>query len=50
MAVILTGNIDLSVSWTLNLAAVLATSVAAGQNEQLTAGVLVGLGVGSWSG
>ncbi len=46
MAVILTGNIDLSVSWTLNLAAVLATSVAAGQNGYLLQGVLVGLGVG----
>jgi ribose transport system permease protein len=46
MAVILTGNIDLSVSWTLNLAAVLATSVAAGQNEHMLEGVLVGLGVG----
>ena len=46
MAVILTGNIDLSVSWTLNLAAVLATSVAAGQNERLLAGLAVGLGVG----
>lgn len=46
MAVILTGNIDLSVSWTLNLAAVLATSIAAGQNEGMLAGVLAGLGVG----
>jgi ribose transport system permease protein len=46
MVVILTGNIDLSVSWTLNLAAVLATSVAVGQNENMLAGVLVGLGVG----
>src|ERR1041385_1753286 len=46
MVVILTGNIDLSVSWTLNLSAVLATSVAAGQNENLFVGILVGLGVG----
>ena len=46
MAVILTGNIDLSISWTLNLAAVLATSVAAGQNEQIIPGLLVGIGVG----
>lgn len=46
MVVILTGNIDLSVSWTLNLAAVLATSVAAGQDGKLLEGVLVGLGVG----
>ncbi len=46
MAVILTGNIDLSISWTLNLAAVLATSVAAGQDSQLIPGLLVGIGVG----
>lgn len=46
MAVILTGNIDLSVSWTLNLAAVLATSVAGGQDANFVPGVLVGLGVG----
>jgi ribose transport system permease protein len=46
MAVILTGNIDLSVSWTLNLAAVVATAVAAGKNEQLLPGVLVALGIG----
>ncbi len=46
MAVILTGNIDLSISWTLNLAAVLATSVAGGQNQHMLEGVLVGLGVG----
>lgn len=46
MVVILTGNIDLSVSWTLNLAAVLATSVAAGQDGRLLEGVLAGLGVG----
>jgi ribose transport system permease protein len=47
MVVILTGNIDLSVSWTLNLAAVLATSIAAGQDEHMAAGVAVGLGVGA---
>ena len=46
MAVILTGNIDLSVSWTLNLAAVVATAIAAGQNQQLLPGVLAGLGIG----
>ncbi|MFN8449195.1 MAG: ABC transporter permease [Anaerolineae bacterium] len=46
MAVILTGNIDLSVPWTLNLAAVLATSIAAGQNENLLVGVLAGIAVG----
>jgi ribose transport system permease protein len=47
MAVILTGNIDLSVSWTLNLAAVLATSVAGGQDGHIIEGVVVGLGVGA---
>src|SRR6185503_13748303 len=47
MVVILTGNIDLSVSWTLNLAAVLATSVAGGQDANLIQGVAVGLGVGA---
>jgi ribose transport system permease protein len=47
MAVILTGNIDLSVSWNLNLAAVLATAVAVGRDENLVAGILVGLGVGA---
>jgi ribose transport system permease protein len=47
MAVILTGNIDLSVSWTLNLAAVLATSVAGGQDGRIVEGLAVGLGVGA---
>jgi ribose transport system permease protein len=46
MAVILTGNIDLSVPWTINLSAVLATSVAAGQNDNLALGIAVGLGTG----
>lgn len=46
MAVVLTGNIDLSVSWTLNLAAVLATSIAAGLNENLFVGAAAGIGVG----
>lgn len=50
MIVILTGNIDLSVSWTLNLAAVMATSIAAGLNENLLVGVGVGLGVGALVG
>jgi ribose transport system permease protein len=50
MAVILTGNIDLSVSWTLNLAAVVSTAVAAGQNENLLVGVAVGLGIGALVG
>ena len=46
MMVILTGNIDLSVGWTLNLAAVMVTSIAQGQNERLWLGILVGLAVG----
>ena len=46
MAVILTGNIDLSVSWTLNLAAVMVTSIAQGQDERLWMGVMAGLSVG----
>lgn len=50
MAVILTGSIDLSVSWTLNLAAVLATSVAGGQDSRILEGVVVGLGVGAMVG
>jgi ribose transport system permease protein len=50
MVVILTGNIDLSVSWTLNLAAVLATSVAVGQDSRMLEGVVVGLGVGAMVG
>src|SRR5260221_4221735 len=47
MVVILTGNIDLSISWTLNLAAVVATAVAAGHNEQFIPCLLVGLGIGA---
>ncbi|CAG0940822.1 Fructose import permease protein FrcC [Anaerolineae bacterium] len=46
MIVILTGNIDLSVSWTMNLAAVLATSIALGLDERLWVGVVIGLGFG----
>lgn len=46
MMVILTGNIDLSVSWTLNLSAILATSAAAGKNENFLVAVGVALGVG----
>jgi ribose transport system permease protein len=46
MAVILTGNIDLSLPWTITLSAVLATSVAAGQNDRLILGVAAGIGVG----
>jgi ribose transport system permease protein len=46
MVVILTGNIDLSVSWTMNLAGVFATSIALGVDERLWVGVLIGLGFG----
>lgn len=46
MAVILTGNIDLSIPWTLNLAAVVATSVAAGQNENLIFGIGAAVTIG----
>jgi ribose transport system permease protein len=46
MVVILTGNIDLSVSWTLNLSAVIATAVIAGRNDMLLPGIVVALGIG----
>jgi len=46
MAVILTGNIDLSIPWTLNLSAVVATSIMAGQDSNLPLGIAVALGVG----
>jgi ribose transport system permease protein len=46
MAVILTGNIDLSIPWTVTLSAVLATSIAGGSNERLILGAAVGIGVG----
>jgi ribose transport system permease protein len=46
MAVILTGNIDLSIPWTITLSAVLATSIAAGQNDRLILGAAAGIGVG----
>lgn len=47
MAVILTGHIDLSIPWTMTLSAVVATSVAAGQNDRLVLGLAVGMGVGA---
>jgi ribose transport system permease protein len=50
MAVILIGNIDLSIPWTITLSAVLATSVAGGQDERLILGVLAGLSVGALVG
>jgi ribose transport system permease protein len=46
MVVILTGNIDLSIPWTLNLSAVFATSIMAGQNENLAVGIAAALGIG----
>lgn len=46
MVVILTGNIDLSVSWTLNLSAVVATAVIAGRDDMLLPGIVVALGIG----
>ncbi len=46
MIVILTGNIDLSVSWTLNLSAVLLTSIVLGENDQLWLGLGAALSVG----
>jgi ribose transport system permease protein len=46
MMVILTGNIDLSVSWTMNLSAVLLTSIAFGQDDRFWLGALAALGVG----
>ncbi len=50
MAVILTGNIDLSIPWTLNLSAVVATSIMAGQDGNLPSGIGVALGVGLFVG
>lgn len=46
MAVILTGNIDLSIPWTITLSAVVATSIAAGQDDRLLLGAAAGIGVG----
>lgn len=46
MAVILTGNIDLSIPWTITLSAVLATSIAAGQNDRLFLGTAAAVGIG----
>ena len=46
MMVILTGNMDLSVSWTLNLSAVLLTSIVLGQNDNLWVGIGAALTVG----
>jgi ribose transport system permease protein len=47
MTVILTGHIDLSIPWTMTLSAVVATSIAAGQNDRLVLGMAAGIGVGA---
>src|SRR5258708_13510292 len=44
MVLILTGNIVLSISWTINLAPVLATAIAAVQNKQFIPILLFVLG------
>ncbi len=44
--VILTGNMDLSVSWTLNLSAILATATFAGHSGSAFLSIIVGLGIG----
>jgi ribose transport system permease protein len=46
MAVLLTGNIDLSIPWTITLSAVVATSIAGGENERLLLGAGAGIGIG----
>jgi len=48
--VILTGGIDLSVSWTLNLAAILLTRITNGSDDNLALAVAVALGSGALVG
>lgn len=43
MTVILTGNIDLSVSWTMNLCSVIVTSVTRGENERVAEAIALAL-------
>ena len=43
MAVILTGNIDLSVSWTMNLCVVVLVSITQGKNLNVVQGILLTL-------
>jgi ribose transport system permease protein len=54
MIVILTGNIDLSVAWTMNLCSVIVTSVTRGENQRVTEAIalslLVGAGIGLFNG
>jgi ribose transport system permease protein len=54
MMVILTGNIDLSVAWTMNICSVVVTSMTQGQNknvaEAILLALLVGAGIGLFNG
>ena len=54
MTVILTGNIDLSVSWTMNLCVVVLTSITHGKNvnvaEAIFLSLLVAVGIGLFNG
>ena len=54
MAVILTGNIDLSVSWTMNLTSVIVTSITRGENqsvgEAIAVALLVAAAIGLFNG
>ena len=43
MAVILTGNIDLSVAWTMNLCSVIVTSVTMGENQRVAEAIALSL-------
>lgn len=43
MAVILTGNIDLSVAWTMNLCSVVVTSVTRGENQRVAEALILSL-------
>jgi ribose transport system permease protein len=47
MMVILTGNIDLSVAWTMNICSVIVTSMAAGQNRNVGLAILTAIVVGA---
>jgi ribose transport system permease protein len=46
MMVVLTGNIDLSVAWTMNISSVVVTSIAAGRNRNVGLAILAAIGVG----
>ena len=45
--VILTGNIDLSVSWTMNLCSVVVTAVTVGENTKIVQAIVLALAVGA---